>query len=86
MFKDRPTEWHTLPTTKKGVMMIPLTKEACDRNVPHSEPAGMLSDGSSRHVPPPPEPTGMLSEGFQEVKPRKAKKMEKKPLSAAWKK
>ncbi len=31
MFKDTPDEWHTLPTTKKGLMMIPLTKEACDR-------------------------------------------------------
>ncbi len=33
MFKDRPDEWHTLPTTKKGLMMIPLTKEACERQV-----------------------------------------------------
>ena len=32
MFKDRPEEWHTLPTTKKGLMMIPLTKEACDKH------------------------------------------------------
>ncbi len=31
MFKDNPEQWHTLPTTKKGLMMIPLTKEACDR-------------------------------------------------------
>ena len=46
MFKDRPSEWHTLPTTKKGLMMIPLTKEACDRHDPQPPaPAGMLSDG-----------------------------------------
>ena len=32
MFKDRPDEWHTLPTTKKGLMMIPLTKEACEKH------------------------------------------------------
>ena len=31
MFKDRPDIWHKLPTTRKGLMMIPLTKEACDR-------------------------------------------------------
>ena len=28
MFKDKPHEWHELPVTKKGLMMIPLTKEA----------------------------------------------------------
>ena len=32
MFKDEPTVWHTLPTTKKGLMMVPLTKEACERH------------------------------------------------------
>ena len=32
MFKDNPDVWHTLPTTKKGLMMIPLTKEACERH------------------------------------------------------
>ena len=32
MFKDNPDVWHKLPTTKKGLMMIPLTKEACDRH------------------------------------------------------
>ena len=32
MFKDRPDQWHTLPTTKKGLMMIPLTKEACEKH------------------------------------------------------
>ena len=46
MFKDKPDEWHTLPTTKKGLMMIPLTKEACERHMtpPSAEP------------PPPPSP------------------------------
>ncbi len=38
MFKDRPEEWHTLPTTKKGLMMIPLTKEACERQVTAAAP------------------------------------------------
>ena len=32
MFKDEHTVWHTLPTTKKGLMMVPLTKEACERH------------------------------------------------------
>ena len=26
MFKDKPNEWYTLPTTKKGLRMIPLTR------------------------------------------------------------
>ena len=43
MFKDQPNQWHELPVTKKGLMMIPLTKEACDLHMP-SQP------------PPPPEP------------------------------
>ena len=42
MFKDKPDVWHTLPTTKKGLMMIPLTKEACERY---------------DMTPPPPQPT-----------------------------
>ena len=46
MFKDKPDEWHTLPVTRKGLMMIPLTKEACERHMtpPSVEP------------PPPPSP------------------------------
>ena len=31
MFKDNPDVWHELPTTRKGLMMIPLTEEACER-------------------------------------------------------
>ena len=31
MFKDSPDVWHKLPTTKKGLMMMPLTKEACEK-------------------------------------------------------
>ena len=27
MFKDKPDVWRALPTIKKGLMMIPLTKE-----------------------------------------------------------
>ena len=42
MFKDNPDVWHVLPVTKKGLMMMPLTKEACER---HKIP------------PPPPQPT-----------------------------
>ena len=43
MFKDNPDVWHELPTAKKGLMMVPLTKEACDRHY---------------KTPPPPQPTG----------------------------
>ena len=43
MFKNNPDVWRTLPTTKKGLMMIPLTKEACERY---------------NMIPPPPQPTG----------------------------
>ena len=32
MFKDNPDVWHELPTTKKAFMMVPLTKEACERH------------------------------------------------------
>ena len=28
IFKDKPDVWHELPVTKKGLMMITLTKEA----------------------------------------------------------
>ena len=46
MFKDRPDKWYTLPTTKKGLMMIPLTKEACDRHGSQpTVPTGKSSDG-----------------------------------------
>ena len=31
MFKDRPDIWRKLPTTKQGLMMIRLTKEAGER-------------------------------------------------------
>ena len=31
MSEDKPDEWHTLPVTKKGLMMMPLTKEACEK-------------------------------------------------------
>ena len=46
MFKDKPDEWHTLPVTRKGLMMIPLTNEACER---HLKP-------QSAEPPPPPSP------------------------------
>ena len=54
MFKDKPEEWHTLPTTKKGLMMIPLTKEACDRQVtstapPTTEPIINSTKAKKRH-------------------------------------
>ena len=28
MLKDKPEEWHTL---RQGILLIPLTKDACDR-------------------------------------------------------
>ena len=31
MFKDSPEVRHKLPTTKKGLMMMPLTREACEK-------------------------------------------------------
>ena len=31
-FKDKTDEWYTLPATAKGLLLIPLTKEACDRH------------------------------------------------------
>ena len=54
MFKDRPEEWHTLPTTKKGLMMIPLTKEASARHMtsttsPHPEPILNSTEVKKRH-------------------------------------
>merc|ERR1711954_528883 len=42
MFKDNPDIWHVLPVTKKGLMMIPLTKAACERHAT---------------LQPPPQPT-----------------------------
>ena len=30
-FKVNPDVWHVLPTTKKGLMMIPRAKEACEK-------------------------------------------------------
>ena len=44
MFKDNPDVWHELPTTKKGLMMVPLTKEACERH-------------NKTPPPPPPQPS-----------------------------
>ena len=32
MFKDNPDIWHEHPVTKKGLMMLPLENEACDRH------------------------------------------------------
>ena len=32
MFKDKPDEWYQLPQTQKGLMLIPVTKEACDHH------------------------------------------------------
>ena len=42
MFKDNPNVWHELPVTKKGLLRIPLTKDACERHA---------------KTPPPPQPT-----------------------------
>ena len=43
MFKDKPDVWHKLPVTNKGLLLIPLTQEACDRLM-------------TSPPPPPPEP------------------------------
>ena len=48
MFKDRPDEWHTLPTTKKGLMMIPLTKEACENIKQSLHPSTSSDEGSQQ--------------------------------------
>ena len=36
MFKDKPNVWHELPTTggDRGLMLIPLTKEAVEKYIP----------------------------------------------------
>ena len=61
MFKESPDVWHKLPTTKKGLMMIPLTTEACDRpTVGVTTPTGSASiatNCSFAMTPPPPKPT-----------------------------
>ena len=31
LFKDRPDAWHRLPTSKKGLLLLPLTEEAVER-------------------------------------------------------
>ena len=38
MFKDKPNEWHELPTTggERGLMLIPRTQEAVDRYSPQT--------------------------------------------------
>ena len=46
MFNDKPDEWRMLPVTKKGLLMIPLTKDACDRHTP--PPPGPLVQRKSR--------------------------------------
>ena len=58
LFKDNPTEWHKLPTTKKGLMMIPLTKEACER---HS-------------ASPPPPPASAFATTTKEKREKRKKK------------
>ncbi len=30
-FNDDPTKWYKLPTQKKGLLLIPMTKEACEK-------------------------------------------------------
>lgn len=30
LFKDRPEHWHKLPTTEKGLLLLPLTKAAVE--------------------------------------------------------
>jgi len=30
-FKTQPGVWHTLPTTNRGLLLVPLTQEAVDK-------------------------------------------------------
>ena len=41
MFKDKPQVWHELPTTggDRGLMLIPLTKEAVEKYSPEQHKA-----------------------------------------------
>ena len=48
MFKDNPDVWHTLPTTKEGLMMTPLTKEACEKTCNHAAATKAHSTGHSK--------------------------------------
>ena len=32
MFKDKPGEWHKLPRTKKGLLLLPITKKAVKKH------------------------------------------------------
>ena len=57
MFKDNPDVWHELPTTKKGLMMIPLTKEACDRLQPQTLFPGCSKTDLTTPTPPRPATT-----------------------------
>ena len=72
-FKDNPEVWPTLPTTKKGLMMIPLTKEACDRHSSqiqydaqlayHTDTSNTQPSEPSTDVLPPPTPTVLRPKG-----------------------
>ena len=74
MFKDLPDQWHTLPTTKKGLLMLPLTKEACER---HKMDDIVSNDATLlKTTPPPPEP-------HQETR-KKARKSKKKGICHAF--
>ena len=46
MFKDNPDVWHELPTTKKEMMMLTLTKEACE-NVQYYPATTKTNHGAS---------------------------------------
>ena len=55
-FKDKPDIWHEHPTTKQGLMMIPLTKEARGRynkTMPPPQPSrgpGLASGSRNRET------------------------------------
>ena len=55
MFKDSPEVWHKLPTTKKGLMMMHLTKEACEKYRITDTPLrqSQLENGHARRKPRP---------------------------------
>ena len=67
MFKDNPETWHTLPVTKKGLMMIPLTNDVFDRHLNKEQDEAQLADNTSTsdvqhddpslNIQPPPQPS-----------------------------
>ena len=55
VFKNEPSTWYKLPTARKGLLMITLTKEACARHRIEPEKInGTTSHKKKRKLPNPP--------------------------------